>query len=494
MLKLREHQLGVIDALRKGFKEKHRTQLLYAPTGFGKTEVAIYLMKAAQAKGKRSAMIMDRIVLVDQTSQRLEKYGIPHGVMQSDHWKYNTSELIQICSAQTLERRKDFPKIDLLIVDECHIARKEITKFIKDNPKVKVIGLTATPFTQGLGKIYTNVVLGSTTETLVINKWLSPLKVYIAKQIDMKGAKKIAGEWSADEVSERGMKLTGDIVTEWITKTHEVYGKPRKTIVFAGSVAHGKDLASQFAEKGYNFVSVSYLDLDTTKRKVIEDFSKPDTTIHGLIATDILTRGFDVPDVMIGVSARPFSKSLSSHIQQMGRVMRSFEGKEFGLWLDHSGNYLRFRDDWEEVYMAGVKELDQTIEKAKKEPTDKEKKEATCPKCHTLWKPVDNKCSECGYVKPKPMFSSIAGELKEFVGMSNEDYEERQKFYSELLSIADMKQFNPQWAMRTFKQKYGHYPTRLEYSRKEPSIKTMNYVKHRLIAYSRANKQSRKVA
>ena len=214
MLKLREHQLGVIDKLREGFKQGHRSQLLYAPTGFGKTEVAISLMKAASDKGKRSAMIMDRIVLVDQTSQRLDKYDIPHGVYQSDHWKYNTTEPIQICSAQTLERRQDFPKIDLLIVDECHIARREITEFIKKNPKLKVIGLTATPFTRGLGKIYSNVVTGSTTEFLVINKWLAPLKVYIAKQIDMKGAKKVAGEWSQDVATERSMKLTGDIVQE----------------------------------------------------------------------------------------------------------------------------------------------------------------------------------------------------------------------------------------------------------------------------------------
>ena len=159
------------------------------------------------------------------------------------------------------------------------------------------VAQNATPFTKGLGKIYTNVVLGSTTETLVINKWLSPLKVYIAKQIDMKGAKKIAGEWSADVVTERGMLLTGDIVQEWIKKTHEIFGKPEKTIVFCAGVAHGQDLVKQFAEKGYNFVSVSYKDNSEFKRQTIEDFSKPDTTIHGLIATDILTRGFDVPDV-----------------------------------------------------------------------------------------------------------------------------------------------------------------------------------------------------
>ena len=321
MLELREHQQGVIDALRNGFKEGHRAQLLYAPTGFGKTEVAIYLMEATRQKENRSAMILDRIVLVDQTSQRLEKYDIYHGVHQADHWKYNTSELIQICSSQTLERRQDYPKMDLLIVDECHIARKQITALIKNNPKIRVVGLTATPFTKGLGEVYTNVVCGSTTEQLVISKWLSPLKVYIAKEIDMSGAKKIAGEWSPDVVTERGMRITGDIVQEWIKKTHEVFGRPRKTIVFCAGVAHGQDLVRQFAEKGYNFVSVSYRETSEYKKEVIKNFSKPDTEIHGLIATDILTRGFDVPDVMIGVSARPFSRSLSSHIQQMGRVM-----------------------------------------------------------------------------------------------------------------------------------------------------------------------------
>ena len=49
-LKLREHQSAVIDALREGFKQGHRSQLLYAPTGFGKTEVAIALMQATAEK------------------------------------------------------------------------------------------------------------------------------------------------------------------------------------------------------------------------------------------------------------------------------------------------------------------------------------------------------------------------------------------------------------------------------------------------------------
>jgi superfamily II DNA or RNA helicase len=332
-LQLREYQSGSLDGLRRGFAAGYKSQMLYAPTGAGKTEMAIALLEATHKKGNRAAMILDRIILCDQTSQRLEKYKIEHGVLQSGHWRYRPYENIQVCSAQTLEKRGSFPGLTLMIVDEAHAMRSQTVEFIKNNPDIKVIGLSASPFTKGLGNVYEHVVSTVTTKELVDQKVLCPLRVFVAKEIDMTGAKKVAGEWSQAESTKRGMQITGDIVSEWIKKTHEIFGKPRKTIIFCSGVEHGADLSKKFAEQGYNFISISYKDDDDFKRDVIEDFSKPDTEIHGLIATDILTKGFDVPDVMIGVSARPFSKSLSSHVQQMGRVMRGYEGKEFAVWL-----------------------------------------------------------------------------------------------------------------------------------------------------------------
>lgn len=332
-LELFDYQTGILELLRAGFAQGHRSQILVAPTGAGKTEMAIALLQAASKKGSKAAMLLDRVVLCDQTSQRLQKYGIDHGVMQSGHWRYRPYENIQVCSAQTLEKRGSFPGLQLLIVDEAHQTRAQTVEFIKSNPQVRVVGLSATPFTKGLGKIYDNVISSVTTQELVNIKRLVPLRVFVAKEIDMEGAKKVAGEWSQDEVTTRGMQITGDIVSEWVKKTHEVFGGPRKTVVFCAGVAHGADLAQKFAEAGYNFVSLSYKDDDQYKQDAIAEFSKADSSIHGLIATDILTKGFDVSDVMIGVSARPFSKSLSSHIQQMGRVMRSHPDKEFGIWL-----------------------------------------------------------------------------------------------------------------------------------------------------------------
>jgi len=482
-LALREHQLGVVDKLRQGFKEGHRTQLLYAPTGFGKTEVAIYLMKATADKYNRSAMILDRIVLIEQTSLRLTKYKLDHGVLQADHYKRDITKKIQICSSQTIEKRNKFPEMDLLIVDECHVTRKLISNLIKNNPKLKVIGLTATPFTKGLGSLYSNVVCGATTEDLVKKGWLAPLRVFICKEIDMTGAKKLAGEWSPDDVTERGMKITGDIVSEWEKKTIEIFGKPRKTIVFCAGVKHGQDLVTQFAAKGYNFVSISYLDNNEYKQEVIDDFSKPDTEIHGLIATDILTRGFDVPDVMIGVSARPFSKSLSSHIQQLGRVMRSHQGKEFAIWLDHSGNYLRFQDDWEDVYTKGVEILDERVEKTKKEPDEKVKKEAKCPMCSALWPPNSLSCPSCGHVKHRSLIQAVDGEMFELNGLISNNRTEQQNFYSELIYIAKDRNYDIGWASNKFKEKFGAWPKGLLQHPRIPSVTTMKWIKHRNIIY-----------
>lgn len=485
MIELRPHQADVVEKLEQGFAQ-HRCQLLYAATGFGKTEVAMHIMVQEAKKGIKVAMVLDRIVLVNQTSTRLSKYGINHGVMQQDHWRQRPYERIQVCSAQTLERRDDFPKVGLLIIDECHIQRQKIIEYIKENPEMRVIGLTATPFTNGLGSTYTHVVGAKPTGELIDEKWLVPLKIFIAKEIDMTGVKKVAGEWSQDETTKRGMQITGDIVDEWINKTNQLFGGPKKTVVFASGVEHGRDLVRQFNERGYNFVSISYKEDDDFKRDTIEDFSAPDTKIHGLIATDILTRGFDVPDVLIGVSARPFSKSFSSHVQQMGRIMRPCDGKTHGIWLDHSGNYLRFRKEWDELFEEGVTELNEGAESTKKEPTEKVKKEAKCGGCGALWIWPDRICGECGWTRPMKEVLNVPGHMVELEMGQKTFVAENQKFYSEVLYYSRMRGYKDGWAAHKYKEKYGAFPRGLGMELKTPSFKTLQWIQSRNIAWAKA--------
>ncbi len=486
-VELRGYQSAALDGLRTGFASGARAQILYGPTGAGKTEMAISMMSAASAKGTRCAMILDRIVLVEQTSQRLDRYGIDHGVLQAGHWRYRPHERIQVCSAQTLEKRGSFPGLQLLIVDEAHQTRDATRKFIDAHPGVKVVGLTATPFTKGLGKTYSGLVVPTTTEALVDAGNLVPLRVFAGRQIDMTGAQKIAGEWSERDATERGVRIVGDVVSEWVARTHAIFGGPRKTIVFCAGVAHGKELAERFAEAGYNFIQVSYLDDGEFKRDAIAEFAKTDSSIHGLIATDILTKGFDVPDVMIGVSARPFSKSLSSHIQQMGRVMRSAPGKDFGLWIDHSGNYLRFADDWESIYSDGPGRLDDGRETPKTEPTDRQKIEAKCPACGAIFGPRSDTCAHCGYVRQRrSKVIAETGELVEIVGSAARgDRAEKQRLWSELLAFACDRGYQRGWASHKYRARFGCWPRNLRDDMLTPSASTIKFIRDEQAAWAK---------
>jgi hypothetical protein len=66
------------------------------------------LVSAAAERGNRAAMVLDRVVLCKQTSERLDAYGFDHGVMQAGHWRFRPGERIQVCSAHWLDAQLGF--------------------------------------------------------------------------------------------------------------------------------------------------------------------------------------------------------------------------------------------------------------------------------------------------------------------------------------------------------------------------------------------------
>lgn len=411
---LRDYQIESVERLRQGIRDGHRSQILCAPTGSGKTVIGAHLMSETTRKFKRAAFVVDRVNLVDQTSNVLQTYNLDHGVIQAGHWRFRPYERLQVCSAQTLEKRGFFEKCDLLIVDEAHCVRKQTSEFIKNRPDMKVLGLSATPFTKGLGDLYTNFVNVTTTNKLVEQGHLVQLKMYAAKAVDMAGAKVVAGEWAEKEIEERGLKIVGDVVGEWIDKTQRHFGGPVKTIVFSATVEHGHELCRQFNDAGFNFQQISYKDKnDEKRRELIEEFRKPDSTIHGLVSCEVFTKGFDVPDILCGIAARPYRKSFSSHIQQLGRVMRTASGKSEGLWLCHSGNLLRFHTDMSELFENGVSGLDdnERDRKARAEPTEREKQKWACS-CGFLLSAGAMRCPACGKERSRlSLVENVDGEM-----------------------------------------------------------------------------------
>lgn len=465
-LVLRPYQTEARSLLMQGMREGHRRQILALSAGAGKTETAAHLMQEALRKGKRVVFVVDRIVLADQTSERLDLYGIPHGVLQAGHWRWHPELPIQVASAQTLESRGYPSEVDLWIPDECQDIRKGLTKVLLDRDAV-AIGLSATPFKPALGKIFSNVVCNVTTNQLIEWGNLVPLVEYAARPINMQGAKTGAdGEWSDREVQERGREIIGDIVSTWIEKTHHHFGGPVKTVGFGATAEHCEEMARAFRDAGYDFRVITYNSVnDKERRNIIADFREPDTKIHGLLTCEVFTRGFDVPDVMCGISARPYKKSLSNHIQQKARVMRSSPGKEYGLWLCHSLNSVRFLEDTAEFWKNGVHELDEHTlsldKKTRQEPGEREIKECKCV-CGAVLYPEDKKCSRCGKERIRTAkVEQVAGTVHalDTGGVMPEILvQERAEWYAQLKGHAQAKSYKEGWAANQYKTKFGDWP------------------------------------
>ena len=328
---LRQYQVNSINDLRKAILKGHKRIVLQLATGGGKTTIASEMIRKANEKGKKCLFLADRIELVEQTSKRLDYEGIEHGIIMGNHERYKPHSINQVCSPQTLARRAT-PAADLVIIDECHVAYGIHKKMMQAMPNTIFIGLSATPFTKGLGKLYSNLVVGATTTKLTDEGYLVPVKVFAPSKPDLTKLRTVAGDYDEKELFARvnKPKLVADIVDTWIKR-----GENRPTIGFAVNVLHSQALCEQFKDRGIRAAHIDSYMPTKLREQLVNDFK--DGYIKVLFNVGILDKGFDYPQASCLIMARP-TKSLMLYIQQAGRVLRPHPTKEDAIILDHAGN------------------------------------------------------------------------------------------------------------------------------------------------------------
>lgn len=408
----RPFQQSAREKLRAGFAAGHRCQMVMSPTGSGKTILAMFLSQEALIRNKRVIFVADRRTLINQTSEVADSLGlISHGVMMANHWRFNVGLPFQIASAQTLARR-DWPDADLIIIDEAHTQLKAWTDHIP-TCRAAVIGLSATPFSTGLGNLFTNLINATTMRELTESGVLVPMRVMSCTKVNMKGAATSGGEWTDKAAEERGMDIVGDVVHEWIK-----HADGRKTIVFGSTIAHVEGMVREFNSAGIMAMAFTAETTDVERKEILDDFKAPDTALRVLVSVEALAKGFDQKDVSCVCDVRPLRKSLSTAIQMWGRGLRASPetGKTDLLLLDFSGNIVRFSEDYETIYHDGLdaldmgEKLDKTIRKDDEEESDAPVK---CPQCG--YSPFRKRCVSCGHEVIKPnLIEHEAGEMVEF--------------------------------------------------------------------------------
>lgn len=481
------HQASALESLRQTVSQGVRRIVLQAPTGAGKTLLSAAIIESALRKGNRVAFVVSSISLVDQTVEALYKEDIRDvGVIQASHVATNWAKPVQVASIATIKSRGTYPEAQVVIIDECHVLHECHKTWLQHEgwQGVPFIGLSATPYTRGLGKYFQTMITVATTQEMIDKGILSQFKVYATGHPDLKDVKTVAGDYHEGQLSEamQAGTLSADIVKTWIAR----WGK-NKTLCFAVDCAHAQALQARFIEAG---VSCGYQDARTPPDERAEIKRKFHDGSYQVVANvGTLTTGVDW-DVRCSILARP-TKSEMLYKQIIGRALRTAEGKDHALILDHSDTTQRigFVTDIEHDHLHDGKE------KGPSEPRIRLPKE--CKACSALKPAGVRKCPHCGF---EPVAVSniveVGGELEEIhrggLAKKGKKYEptmaEKMQFMREVMRYGSDHGRKPGWASHAYKDKFGVWPKFTVTAADYVSIATLGWIRHRNIAWAKSKR------
>ncbi len=412
MISLRDYQMSGVGRLRDSIT-RHKRAILVAPTGAGKTRMAIRIMQGAVEQGNRCWFIVHRRELCNQTSRALWDAKLAHGMIMSG--KGRSPQLAQICTVVTAANRIESMPADqrprVIIFDECHRSvSSSYSKIVEACPDAFVIGLTATPERtdgRGLGELYNDLVEVQNMAWLIENGFLSRYRLIAPVDgPDLSGVKIKAGDYDIKQVEAAMDKptITGDAIA-----AYRQYADGKRCMVFCVSIAHSEHTCAQYLAAGIPAEHIDGTHSDSEREAALERFRAGKTLV--LCTVQLAIEGLDIPAVEAVQQLRP-TQSIIVYLQLIGRGLRVEEGKRELIILDQVNNWKRhgLPDDEREWTLEGRK---------RKRKQDKDDDEALsiqqCRQCFHIFRRGVTQCPQCG----KPV-ETLAREIKQVDGSLSE--------------------------------------------------------------------------
>lgn len=334
---LREHQEEALANLHQMRVEGQSIALIKEATGSGKSAISIF---DAKAVNKRTLFLAHTKELVLQGYDNFKRFWSEESCGRYVD-EFHESDQFNVCaSVQSIVRNlEDFDpyQFGYIIIDECHHAAadtyQKILAYFKPN---FTLGLTATDERadgEDLLKTFQKVAHRLDIEDAVEQGILVPVRcIRIKTNIDLRDVRINGFKYNSLDLES---KIVVPGRNQLIVDTYLEYVKNKSTVVFCTSVDHAQKMEAAFREKGIAARSISGSTKTSERRKILYDYENG--TIKVLCACDLLNEGWDSPHTEVLFMARP-TMSKTIYMQQLGRGMRTCEGKEFLMVFDFVDN------------------------------------------------------------------------------------------------------------------------------------------------------------
>ncbi len=414
MLTLRPYQQAAVDAVYEHLRQHDDNPCVVIPTAGGKTPILATICRDAVMQWGGRVLVLAHVKeLLEQATDKLRAIcpDLKFGVYSAGLRRRDTEHPVIVAGIQSVYKRAcELDAFDLVIVDEAHMIPPEgegmYQQFLTDakvvNPRLRTIGLTATPFRLKSGMICgpENILNAICFEVgvreLIRDGYLCPLVTKAGRQkADTEQLHVRGGEFVADEVEQ--LMDQDQLVEAACQEIVEFTQDRRAVLIFAAGIKHAQHIQQVLQQQhGLECGFVCGQTPADERDELLARFrnmpsgglfaQKP---LKYLVNVNVLTTGFDAPNIDCVAMLRP-TLSPGLYYQCLGRGFRLHPGKKDCLVLDFGGNVLRHGP------------VDQVRMRESSDSGGGEAPAKECPNCHSLIAAGYASCPDCGYEFPKP--------------------------------------------------------------------------------------------
>lgn len=410
-ISLRDYQQRSVDAVYRYFETQGGNPLVVVPTGGGKSVIIGALCRDILTRwpSQRILILSHVKELLEQNFSKITAFwpSAPAGLYCAALGVRRPRDPITVASIQSVHSKAHaLGWRDLVFIDEAHLLspdndtmyRKLIDGLKQINPRLKVVGFTATPYrlktgllTEGKYRLFTDLAVEVTLTELLHAGHIAPL---VSKssvvQADLSGVGLVAGEFNHREAE---LALDKEALTAAaLDEVQRLASDRRSWLFFCSGVKHAGHVCDALRARGISAASVTK-DTPAGERDAILRALKSGE-LRAVTNAQVLTTGFDAPNIDLIVLLRA-TTSPGLYCQILGRGMRTHPDKANCLVLDFAGNIERHGP------VTHVQPPRASVSRGQKQERVAPAC-LICPKCR-MASPLDaRECGECGHTFERP--------------------------------------------------------------------------------------------